>query len=382
MTDDVFQTNTANLSTLVYAAGDVFVSKLSTQGSQVTMKLRDGERPTAKELASALRASQLVSAAAVGDDAIVATFADEASARQVTTELLRFVVPATHQVESFEENQKLVFRRIAGGSGFSRLTVYNYASEAEEWRHFLGGEVTMVANVTGGQQHYLRKDPSVRVTDFSDPATAGLIFRVTSPGVSDVNVRRAISLALRRGPIAQMVTGDASRAMAMPEDWNQAVQLLAAAGYGPDKPLVISILVLAQASDFQRAGLVIEQQLALVHVDVDFLVANDAEFDKRLAEGSYDAMIFYGALDPRYWYWVVTGNGMTNYSNPEFDDAYLKRDAARGRAILERDLPLTPLYRLDQATATDACLCGLAPVTSSDYFWLAKIRPCAPGESG
>jgi hypothetical protein len=56
-------------------------------------------------------------------------------------------------------------------------------------------------------------------------------------------------------------------------------------------------------------------------------------------------------------------------------------DNDRATAILEADVPMTPLYRITTVVAVDRRFCGAHPVTLDDLSWLADVHVCRPGET-
>jgi hypothetical protein len=51
------------------------------------------------------------------------------------------------------------------------------------------------------------------------------------------------------------------------------------------------------------------------------------------------------------------------------------------KAILQRDVPMTPLYTLRALVAFDADLCGANPTELRDYRWLSNVHRCGSGET-
>ena len=290
-----------------------------------------------------------------------------------------------YEVTQFEEERMLTLRRKQPSpGGFREIQVRNFPSEAEQWRVFLGGHLDMVPQISGGHQRYLKQDPSVRIVPFQERSTCGLIFRTTSPRANDARVRRAISLALRRRAIAEMVNGDPASAAKAPEDLAQSRALLDGLGVNLDHPLRIVIWVLSETSEFLRAALIIEQQLALVNVDVDFQAMSATELQDRLdeadfdttANADFDAIIFFGDFERSNWDFVQY---FSRYTNPELEAA--AGDEARWLSIMEEQVPVTPLYQVDQSVAVDSHVCGIHPVSPGRSMWLADVHPCRPGET-
>jgi ABC-type transport system substrate-binding protein len=376
MTPRVSESMTANLRDLVYTPCAEYFASARAEGSTVTLALAPGIKASAPELASKLRGDGLVGAEARDDRTIVARFSDAASAEGAAIDTL-WLGAGPFEIAEFKENEVLALRRLKPGPGFARIEVRNVATEEEEWRRFLANQVDLVPSISTQQEIYLREDPTVRIVPFSRPPTTALIFRTDRPQVGDPAVRRALSLALDRRAIASVVNGDPSTALPVREDLTEARKILADLGYGHDRPLALKIWLASETSDFQRAGLVIEQQLAVLDVSVDFEVMTATEIQSRLSD-PFDAIVFFGGWEPNY---AATITFLAKYSNPDVEAAFAAGDNEKGRSILEHDMPLTPLYRIEQAVAADRDLCNIHPTMISNPLWLADVRPCAAGEA-
>jgi len=276
-----------------------------------------------------------------------------------------------YEQERFEGGSLLLRRR--AGAGPTHIEFVNVPTEEEEWRRFLAREVDVLPYASPRHLAHLAGVPSVRILTNQRPATVGLHFRLSN--VPDVNVRRAIAMALRRVPIAYVVTGNRDAAVKAPEDLEAAAKAL-------EKPIRLRLLVLDTTTDFQRAALVIEQQLALIDADVDIQVVSQEELRKRLLAGDWDLWVFFGGHDPASFYRYTTdlSGAAGGYSNPAFDAAVKAGDDPTAIAILESDLPSTPLYRIDDGVALDRSFCSDQPQELTDFSWLASVHRCAPGE--
>jgi ABC-type oligopeptide transport system substrate-binding subunit len=376
MTPGVTESMTANLRELVYKPCADYFASARPEGSTVTLALAPGTKASAAELAAQLRADRLVGADARDEKTIVARFADAAAAEGATLDTL-WLGTGAFDVAGFKENEVLTLRRINPGPGFTSIEVYNVATEEEEWRRFLADQVDLVPSITTQQETYLREDPTVRIVPFSRPPTAALFFRTDRPQVGDPAVRRALSLALDRRAIASVVNGDPATALSVREDLPEARQILEGLGYGPDRPLALKIWLNSESTDFHRAALVIEQQLAILNVSVDFEVRTATEIQKHL-DDPFDAIVFFGGWEQNY---LMMLPFLAKYSSPEVDAAFAAGDHEKARSILEHDMPLTPLYRIEQAVAADRDICNIHPTTITDPLWLADVRPCAAGEA-
>ena len=131
-----------------------------------------------------------------------------------------------------------------------------------------------------------------------------------------------------------------------------------------------------------RAAMVLQQQLDGAGIEIRIDAVPEEEFHTRLQTHDFDLLLFAGDRAPRYYSWLAGGAQSPNgYVSPEFVAAVQAGDAARAKAILDRDLPLTPLFNPGESVAVRRELCNVHPRIVSDLTWLADLRRCRPGEN-
>jgi len=268
------------------------------------------------------------------------------------------------------------------GDGPPRIEVVAVATEEEEWRRLIAGEFDLAPSVLPGSIHYLQQIPELRVVPLEFPQTAGVWFRVNQGPTAQLGVRQAIAAAIRRRPLAMSVFGNMDAARSVSEDLESARALLAAAGYSQDAPLRLRLYVHEGQSDLVRAALVLQQQLAAVDVMLDVSVLSVRQLAERIEKKDFDLLLFYGDTTDRFWsllHGAPEGN-FVGYASVEFDAAADAKDQVRAKAILEHDVPLTPLIGLGDMVVIRRRFCNVHPKYSFDYTWLADVRLCAPGE--
>jgi ABC-type transport system substrate-binding protein len=250
-------------------------------------------------------------------------------------------------------------------------------TEEEEWRRFLAREVDLVPHASTSHLQYLRDVPSVKIVPVTEPWSTALFFNLRRQPTADPRVRRLISLALRRRSIASMFTGEPQDAISAEEDLPRAQAILAEVS-----PPELTLLMYESSSEYQRVGLVIQEQLAQINVRVKLKAVGRGEFERAWRGGDYDCLLFGGGIEPRYWRLLQTGSpaNVLGYSNPEFDDAAARKDVEAATRILAQDVPLTPLYVVREGVAMDRRFCGAHPRITSDYSWLARVHVCKEGE--
>lgn len=368
---------TSHLLDLVYVPLARHFNSARVVGSRVEL-VRKSDSPFDSEALAASFTDDGVVSVRSTPAGIEVLFGDPDQAARVGLEATLLAL-GPYTVASYSP-EELVLRRRAAGSGPDTIEAVSMGTAEEEWRRLLGREVDIVPSASPAHLRYLREVPSVRVRPVAHPATAALWFNTRGGSrFADARLRQAIARTIRRRAIAEVVTGDADSAVLVQEDIQSARALLAAVGKAP----TFTVLVPDSFSDFQRVALVLHQQLAIVNAEVTIAIVTVGELQQRSMNGDFDALLLWGELTPRTWpYLVSTSIGdFCGYASKEFDAAAAARDERRARAILETDVPFTPLYVQNDGVALDAALCGAHPQYTYDLSWLADVHRCAPGET-
>jgi hypothetical protein len=252
------------------------------------------------------------------------------------------------------------------------IAVFAFASEDEEWRRFLAREVDLIPQLSTGAMEYLGEVPSVRIVSYQRRKPIALHFGLSSPAFADAGVRRSVAARFNRAAIAAFATGDSANALVTrAEDTDRNLS-----GH-------VRLIFYGASLDQRKAALVVEQQLVEMGFSVSIKALAVPELMAAVEKQSFDVFLFEGSHDPRHHRRFTTGSdfNISKYSSAAFDDAVERGDAATATHILETDVPLTPLYREAEAVAVDRRFCGVHPVGSHDYSFLAEIRPCEEGET-
>jgi ABC-type transport system substrate-binding protein len=371
----------AALAELVYLPISSHFSSVRRLGNHALLERTPTSNLSPEELSGVFRHVKLTAArpTATGIDVV---FSDPG---ELSTPLLNFPALDIGPYRQSEfTGERLVLERRGHGDGPARIEVNNVPTEEEEWRRFLAREVDLVPSASAGHVRYLDEVPSVRVVSVEQPSVASLTFHVEASIFADRRLRRAVSLAIVRSAVARVVVGDASLAAAASEDRAAARSLLAEAGVSEERPARFRLLVPEGSTDFQRAALVIQEQLAALGLEAQVVELGLEASVAALVNGDFDAVILPGSDDRDHWFRFHSGPVRWNYArylNPAFDEAADRGDEPRARAILREDVPLTPLYLMRDAVAMDRSLCGAHPVHPFDLAWLADVHRCAPGEA-
>jgi hypothetical protein len=371
-------TFTRNLIDLVYNPLSMYFSAVSVEGARVRLVARPDGATNLAQLASTITHPELVRATVEGNQVVLEMKSADAAS---SVDLDSYLVPggAYRTLES-SVGHLLLGRRIAG-DGPARIEVTAVPTSEEEWRRFLSGDFDAMPYVLPGVASYLRQVPTIRLTRMSEPAPAALWFRMDRGPTQDPALRRAIAALVGRKALALSVTGNASDARTDEHEDPDARKTLLAAGILPERTLVLHLLVDDAQSDLVRAAMVLQQQLDAVGIDLRIDALPQAEVLERLAHHDFDLMLFPGDRTPRYWAFMQPGPGNINgYSAEDFDAAVKAGDAEGVKAILDRDLPVTPLFNQTESVAVRREFCNVHPHNTGDLTWLADIRRCRPGE--
>jgi len=252
---------------------------------------------------------------------------------------------------------------------------------ATSLRRFRAGELHQILNFPPDEIDRLRQEMPDALKIAPSQGVYFLVVNLRKPQFADVRVRRALALAvdregltdklLRTGvkPTFSFVGPDFSNydGLRLPEESQpmaerqaEARRLLAAAGYGPAKPLAFEYvydtneenrkIAVALAAMWQAVGVKARP------VNVDF-----GQLNRQVRTGAYDVArwsYFAGFDDPMALLQLHaadnTGN-VTGYRSPEYDRLLLESNVTadpaarrklleRAETILVRDAPIIPIY--------------------------------------
>jgi len=265
------------------------------------------------------------------------------------------------------------------------------ATEEVEWhptqdlatslRRFRAGELDQVLNFPPDEIDRLRKEMPGALKIAPSQGVYFLVLNLRRPQFADARVRRALALAvdrqgltdklLRTGvkPTFSFVGPDFSNydgirlpeeSLSMAQRQAEARRLLAAAGFGPGRPLTFEYvydtneenrkIAVALAAMWQAVGVKAEP------VNVDF-----GQLNRQVRTGAFDVArwsYFASFDDPIALLQLYAGDNTNNYAgylNPEYDRLLLESnvtgDPAARRELLEkaetilvRDAPIIPIY--------------------------------------
>jgi peptide/nickel transport system substrate-binding protein len=215
------------------------------------------------------------------------------------------------------------------------------------WASLLRGEVDMVTDVPPDAVQFIKND-EVDVISYSRRYQYLVAFNSRRPPFSSPVVRRALNYAVNRQVVIDRVLqgrGIPSTGPLWPKHWaydtsippyafdpGLAMSLLDSAGLRadrheglPNSRLRFTCLIPANFSLNERVGLHVQKQLYSIGVDMQFEVVPANEFNTRVRDGRFEAMLIDMVSGPAigraYNFWGsaknVKGFNVFGYENPE-----------------------------------------------------------------
>lgn len=287
-------------------------------------------------------------------------------------------LPNTHvkvtRNDKFYDNDSVVINDI---------TFFTQEDRAAIQKRFRAGEIDVAMDFSSDQISWLKKNlpEETHIAPY-----LGIYYYPINTSVepfTDIRIRKALAMSVNREAIVDKVlkTGELAAYSFVPPgvayydkpaevDWKsmthgervkEAKALLKEAGYGPDKPLEITLryntsenhkrIAIAVASMWKQIGVKAELHNSEVKVHYADLKQGDFQVARAGWIADYnDAQNFLYLLETR------TGpNNYGRYSNPEYDALMLKAERTadlvkrgemmhQAEAMVMRDLPVIPIY--------------------------------------
>lgn len=194
----------------------------------------------------------------------------------------------------------------AGAVSIPDIRVDVVEDEATRARLFRAGDLDLADRPPPEQIGFLRREIGDRLHGFDAPILTYLKLNHRRPGLSDVRVRRAISLAVDRQFLAQnFFSGEATptihviTAQALNEDGQTAPgpdtaaarAQLAEAGFGPENPLGLVLRV--SSGSRERIAIAIADDLRSAGLDIEILSSYPHDINQAVAGGDFDMTLGY-----------------------------------------------------------------------------------------
>ncbi|WP_312527462.1 peptide ABC transporter substrate-binding protein [Paracoccus sp. (in: a-proteobacteria)] len=271
---------------------------------------------------------------------------------------------------------------------------------------YLAGELDRV-QIPAGQYPRLLKEHPDQATSIPYSCSYAYLFNLSDKGpeaLKDVRVRKALSYAMQRDIVVDQIlqggqkpaynwTHWAIEGFKMPQidyaSWSQAERLekakalLAEAGYGPDKPLKLS---LQYNTDDNHKKIAVAAQQFMKQIGVD-LQLNNVEWKvhtDRMQAGEFELARYawcadYNEASTFLDYFRSTGMNYGKFNNPDYDklldqsktaaDPNVEYTAAE--QILSQEMPLIPIYHYAKVDMISPVIKGL-PTENVMNNWYAK----------
>ncbi len=264
---------------------------------------------------------------------------------------------------------------------------------------------TQVESLVNGEMDFVEGIPNTRVPDMEAnpdftvapkvyPSPIYFGFNQAHPPLDNLDVRKAIGMAIDREQIVATAAGGYGTAedryypsviewasnpdaTAPAFDIDGANALLDTAGFplDGDTRFKINIYTFTGWPEIADTATVLKEQFAAIGVELEIVLLEFAAWDEQMASGDFDLGMLGGFQGPDPANLALrwgTGANLNHwaYSNPEFDDLLAQGDAAatqeeraplyfEAQAILAEDVPGMPLVLLTYYTAYTSRLTGI-----------------------
>lgn len=238
-----------------------------------------------------------------------------------------------------------------GAPKIHRLVVSPFEGIRTAWASLLRGDVDMITDVPAEAQEFLRND-DIDVISFPRSYQFLVAFNMRRPPLNSPNVRRALNLAVDRQALITNVLqghGVAASGPFWTRHWAYdasvgstafdrtfATALLDRTGLRPGAAtkseipgarLYFTCLLPARFAVLERIALDLQKQLYEIGVDVQFQVVPIEEYDARIRNGQFDAVLIEAISGPTlvrpYVFWAsakrLNGLNVFAYENAEAD---------------------------------------------------------------
>ncbi len=314
----------------------------------------------------------------------------------------RYVGNGAFALKSYRPDDRLVMARNprfhdAAAVALDGVEVLPIADRTAALRRFMAGEIDTTNQIPTDEVGLVRARLGQAVRIAPALGTYYYAFDTRHPPASDARVRRALSMVVDRAfltdaiwggtaaPLLSMVPpGIASYGMPTQVDWvslepfareDRARQLLAEAGYGPTRPLRLTLH--SDASEtYQATAVAVAAMWKRVGVETKFVVSDPLSFRAFLASGApYDLARFSWFPDyddaQNILFLAEGGNelNIAHFHDTAFDALMLAASAElnaakraallhRAEVMLDRGQPYLPLLAYDAANLVSPDLHG------------------------
>lgn len=279
-----------------------------------------------------------------------------------------------------------------------RVTFLPIEDDLTALRRYRAGELDLQERWPLTEQKWLRTNIPNEARSFVYLSTTYMTFNMTKKPFNDLRVRKAIAQAVDRQRIGKEVFFGAYgkeaysflppglagvdhsaqvpyAKMTMEQRIADSKALLAAAGYGPNKPLKFTYNFIG-FPDAKRSAIAIQEMMRKIGVEMELLAGEPKVHYDALKTKNYEAAnaawVFDYSDAKNILYLFESSTIQQNYpgyNNPEFDSLMKQADAeadgakrgallGRANALLLRDLPAAPGFHQYQRTLVKPYVLG------------------------
>jgi ABC-type transport system substrate-binding protein len=239
-----------------------------------------------------------------------------------------------------------------GAPTIASLVWQPYSTARTAWAALMRDEVDFLYEVGPDALEFVQAENSLQVFSSLRYYVYGLVFNSSRPAFRDPRVRRALNYAVDRTAIVEQAfkgRGTVAHAPAWPLHWAfdgsvpgfpydpaRASALLDASAPSPPAPrdgnraapgrLRFTCLLPETFALWERMALMVQRSLADIGVDMQLEGVSFEEFNRRIAVGSYDAVLMetiagLGASRPYVFWRSGSKRNFSGYRSPAVDEA-------------------------------------------------------------
>jgi len=361
--------STAAALDLVWTSLETHTDAPVLDGATVRLRRKQTSPNSSAELARAVRFRGLTRAHVDTNGEIVAQFGDATTARAFA-DVGGFDL-GPYEVE-IEEPGRVVLR--ARGRVALRAIEIVEVPLGDQWRQLLGNRIDVIPNASALYGEQFRGIRSIRLVPLPLHTNVSLVFNTQHASLSDIGTRRRIAMSIDRQAVAAVACGTAKCAAGASGETGATAPSVA-------KPR-LSLISLEGHAHHRLAAEVLRHQLREVGIEVASVELPLEQLREDVREGRFELAIAHLPVDRERRFYgfssagTAEGLNLAHYSSAEMEAALAEGNLDAAEAIMNRDLPVFPLYELREFAAIDSRFCGGTPTSSISWNWLAELYPC------
>jgi len=312
------------------------------------------------------------------------------------------------QVESWDQGSQIVFSKNPnfitfntevdnkGPALIDKLTVRFIPEDFTRVSELQAGTVDVIVDVPSENIEALKNDANIEVYEYLQTGIDYLSLNVENEHLKDLNVRKALSLAINKDEINTVLKGavkpryglisesqlgfDQATEDKLAQEFafnvDKAKELLATAGYTDangdgivekdGKPLSLTLMVALDVPQLKQSAPIIQAQLKQIGVNLDLREFESPYIKQSIKDGAYDlATRYFWWSDPDILYYVIHSEADPAWANADVDK--MIEDA---RYIMDMDARTAKYAEVQEATMAEVPLIPLF----SEYEYMAARK--------